>query len=242
MVVANIYSSPLRYPGGKACLASKLRDIIALNKLIGIDYAEPFAGGSGLALSLLADGYVSNIFLNDLDSAIFAFWSSVLEQTSDLCKLIVDTPVSIEQWHLQRDVLLNPSKYSLLELGFAAFFLNRTNRSGILEGGIIGGLQQNGNYKIDCRFNKSDLIRRIEYIAKQKANISVTRFDGCEFIRDVINNSPQDFLTFIDPPYYKKGHQLYFNSFDHKDHLRLSRLIQHELRQYWIVTYGCAFR
>lgn len=238
MVIGIKYLSPLRYPGGKAYLASKIKNIISLNEIVGIDYAEPFAGGAGLALSLLADEYVAHLHLNDLDSAIFAFWSSVLEETSEMCKLIRDTPLTIEQWHHQKDVLSNPSKYSLLELGFATFFLNRTNRSGIIEGGVIGGLQQNGNYKIDCRFNKNDLIQRIELVASLKNNISLTRFDACEFIENVINTNPKDCLTFLDPPYYKKGNHLYFNAFNHKDHLKLSKVIQNKLKEPWIVTYG----
>lgn len=238
MIVTKKYLSPLRYPGGKASLANLIEDIIILNESIGIDYAEPFAGGAGLALSLLADGYVSHIHLNDFDSAIFAFWSSALEETSEMCRLIKDTPVTIKQWHRQKDVLLNPSKYSLLELGFATFFLNRTNRSGIIKGGAIGGLQQSGRYKIDCRFNKNALIQRIEFIASHKNHISLTRFDACEFIKNVINNNPKDCLTFLDPPYYEKGNQLYLNAFNHKDHLELSKVVQTELKEPWIVTYG----
>ena len=238
MVVSTKYWSPLRYPVGKACLANHIKNIIILNEIEGIDYAESFAGGGGLALSLLADGSVSHVHLNDLDSAIFAFWSSVLEESSEMCRLIRDTPVTIEQWHHQKDVLSNPCKYALLELGFATFFLNRTNRSGIIEGGVIGGLQQNGNYKMDCRFNKNDLIQRIEFIASRKNYISLTRFDACEFIKNVINNNPKDCLTFLDPPYYKKGNHLYFNAFNHKDHLKLSKVIQNELKEPWIVTYG----
>ena len=238
MVVSTKYCSPLRYPGGKACLTNQIKNIIILNGIRGIEYAEPFTGGGGLALSLLADGYVSHVHLNDLDSAIFSFWSSVLEETPEMCRLIRDTSVTIEQWHHQKDILSNPSKYSILELGFATFFLNRTNRSGIITGGVIGGLQQNGNYKIDCRFNKNDLIQRIELIASLKNNISLTRFDACEFIKNVINNNPKYCLTFLDPPYYKKGNHLYFNAFNHKDHLKLSKVIQNKLKEPWIVTYG----
>jgi DNA adenine methylase len=231
------YPSPLRYPGGKACLTNQLKNIIDLNRLHGIDYAEPFAGGAGLALSLLAGGYVSHVYLNDLDSAVFAFWSSALEETSELCKLIADTPVTVDEWHRQKAIFSDPNRHSILALGFATFFLNRTNHSGVLEGGIIGGLDQTGDYKIDCRFNRADLIQRINCVSSRKADISITRFDGCEFIKEVINNNPQDCLTFIDPPYYKKGHQLYLNAFNHSDHLRLSSLIQNEMPEYWIVTY-----
>ena len=136
----------------------------------------------------------------------------------------------------KKDIVSNPMDHTVLELGFATFFLNRTNRSGIIEGGIIGGLDQTGNYKIDCRFNKNSLIRRIEELACRKNDISMTRFDAVEFIRDVVNNSRGECLSFVDPPYYKKGHKLYFNSLDPQDHLSLSKVILDELRTPWIVN------
>lgn len=183
------------------------------------------------------DNFVTQIYLNDLDSAVFAFWSSALEETSQLCRMIMDTPVTIEEWHRQKHILSHPSGYSVLELGFATFFLNRTNHSGIIEGGIIGGKKQTGDYKLDCRFNRNNLIHRIESIAKRRQDISLTRFDASEFIAEVVNTSTRECLSFIDPPYYRKGHELYFNSLDHMGHLKLSTIIQNELRGPWIVTY-----
>lgn len=237
MISKELHPSPLRYPGGKACLLDNIKAIIDDNNIRGIEYAEPFAGGAGLALSLLFESYVSHVFLNDLDTAIFAFWSSLLEQTDDFCALIEQTPVTIEQWFHQKRIFSKPSYYSLFELGFATFFLNRTNRSGIILGGTIGGLHQDSKYKLDCRFNKVNLIQKIRRVALWREYISLTRIDGCEFIREVICNYPRNCLAFIDPPYYQKGPQLYYNAFNHSDHVRLAELIQNELPGPWIVTY-----
>lgn len=231
------YVSPLRYPGGKACLTNQIKNIIVFNRIVGIDYAEPFSGGAGLALNLLSNGYVSHLYLNDLDSAIFAFWSSAIEDTPEFCRLIRDTPVTIEEWHRQKQVLSHPADYSIIQLGFATFFLNRTNRSGILRGGVIGGLHQNGIYKIDCRFNKNELIQRIESIASRRDDISLTRLDASEFILTVINKNPKKCFTFLDPPYYKKGNQLYFNTLSIRDHLELSKIISRKLKEPWVLTY-----
>ena len=231
------YPSPLRYPGGKTCLFDEFKRVIQSNNLNGIHYAEPFAGGAGLALSLLRDGLVSHIYLNDLDSAVFAFWSSVLEETEELCRKITAAQVTVEEWLRQKAVLSYPREHSVLELGFATFFLNRTNRSGIIEGGMIGGKQQTGQYKLDCRFKKETLVRKIESVAMRKQDISLTRFDATEFILDVVMNNNRQCLVFMDPPYYNKGHELYFNSLDHNTHLRLSTIIQTELKHPWIVTY-----
>lgn len=237
MVSKEFYPSPLRYPGGKACLLESLKAIIDENDIHGIEYAEPFAGGGGLALSLLFEDYVSQIFLNDLDPAVFAFWSSLLEEPDELCSLIEGTPVTMKNWYRQKLILSNPSDYSLLELGFATFFLNRTNRSGIILGGIIGGYNQEGEYRLDCRFNKKKLIARIRRIASWRDCIYLSRFDGCEFIEEVLCNNPRSCFTFIDPPYYQKGPQLYFNSFGNAKHEDLAKLVQISLSDPWIVTY-----
>lgn len=237
MISKGSHPSPLRYPGGKLCLNKMIKDTINVNNLRGIDYAEPFAGGAALALSLLFEGYVSYIYLNDLDTSIYAFWTSILEETDDFCELIKQTPITLEQWHMQKKVYTDPVNSSLLELGFATFFLNRTNRSGIITGGVIGGLNQNGKYKLDCRFNKEDLINKIRNISLWKNNIVLSRLDARQFMREVICDNPNDCLTFIDPPYYNKGPKLYYNALNHMDHVELSEIIQNDLTGWWIVTY-----
>jgi len=84
--------SPLRYPGGKAKLKPFFAELIKLNKLEGCTYVEPYAGGAGLALSLLNDGLAARVTLNDADPIIFAFWQAVLNDTDALCSLIESSP------------------------------------------------------------------------------------------------------------------------------------------------------
>ena len=147
--------SPLRYPGGKSSLNELMKEVLRHNSLRLCTYAEPFAGGCGLALRLMFEGMVSRVFLNDIDPAIWAFWDSVLNQTEQLAQRIEAAEVTVAEWHRQRDTFKAGLDAGSLGLGYAAFFLNRTNRSGIIKGGgIIGGLDQTGNYKIDCRFNR----------------------------------------------------------------------------------------
>jgi DNA adenine methylase len=231
------YSSPLRYPGGKEDLAIIVEKIIDQNSLNKIEYAEPYSGGAGLALHLLFDGYVSHIYLNDINSSIFAFWTSIINDTDLFCRNIRDTPVTVDEWMRQSEVINNPEKHSTTELGFAAFFLNRTNYSGIMEGGIIGGKDQNGKYKMDCRFKKESLIERITRVAARKKDITITGLDACDFIRTKINLNTNQCLSFLDPPYYQKGPKLYYNSYKPEDHVSLSNMVKIELKTPWIVTY-----
>ncbi|ROH86104.1 DNA adenine methylase [Pseudomethylobacillus aquaticus] len=228
--------SPLRYPGGKTQLFPLLRDIIIENDLRKCVYAEPFAGGSGLGLELLFSGWAAELWINDLDPAIYAFWNSVLNQPEDLCKLIDSTGINLKEWQSQRNILSNPDAYDPLQLGFATLYLNRTNRSGILKGGVIGGLSQAGNYKLDCRFNKADICRKIRRIAIHKSVIKLSNLDASECLSYWDSVLPERSLINIDPPYYEQGQALYLNHFQPEDHTSLSTVIL-SLGQRWMLTY-----
>lgn len=228
--------SPLRYPGGKTVLYPMVSNLIRYNELERGHYAEPYAGGAGLALSLLFNNVVREIHINDIDPAVWAFWNASLNQTSRLIKLIEKADVNIDEWHRQKEIF-SKKKTTILKRGFAFFFLNRTNRSGIIhKAGVIGGLKQNGNYKLDCRFNKPALIAKIEAIAEYRHRIHLHNLDAIEFLRQVEPILPKNSLTYIDPPYYNKGASLYTSFYDHKDHKEVSEHVQ-KFQKPWIMTY-----
>jgi len=231
------FYTPLRYPGGKGKVADYFKQIFRENLLYDGVYVEPYAGGASVALSLLFNEYASKIIINDIDRSIFAFWYSVLNKTDDLCKLIKDTPITIEIWDKQKKIQKEKNKHSLLKVGFSTFFMNRTNRSGILNAGIIGGRQQTGKWKIDARYNKSVLINRIERIALYKNKIELHNSDAVELVRDLIKTLPAKTLFYFDPPYYVKGKDLYLNYYEDKDHEQVATEISKVNKQKWIVTY-----
>ena len=231
----SIYYSPLRYPGGKNCIFPFVSSIFYENQLIGVSYAEPYAGGAGLALRLLFEGYVDHIYINDLDRSIFAFWNCVINQSNELCEWIEDVEVSISNWNKYREVQRYANGVDLFELARSTFFLNRTNVSGIIKGGVIGGQAQRGKYKINARFNKQDLISRIQKIANIRNRISVSNLDGLSFISK-LSKKREDIFIYLDPPYYKKGADLYMNFYSVQDHIKLSKKI-HKLAKTWMVSY-----
>jgi DNA adenine methylase len=139
-----MFCSPLRYPGGKSKLTAYVLETMKLNGLEGAVYVEPFAGGCSIAWYLLLNGHARKVYINDLDPAIHAFWYCVLYKTDELCELIRTTSVTMDEWHKQREIY-RKSTNDYLPLGFATFFLNRTNRSGIIKAGVIGGLEQKAN-------------------------------------------------------------------------------------------------
>jgi DNA adenine methylase len=230
------FTSPLRYPGGKGMLTNFAKLMISTNRLNDGHYVEVYAGGASIAWALLFDGYVKHVHINDISKLIYAFWNSVLENTDDLCKLIRDTPVTIDERNRQKIVQLNPSQYSILELGFSTFFLNRTNRAGILGAGVIGGKEQSGKWKLDVRFNKTDLIARIERIASYSSQISLHNQDASAFIQNHLPKIPENSLVYLDPPYYAKGDSLYENYYSHEDHVAIEMLVS-KITQPWMVSY-----
>ncbi len=231
------YYSPLRYPGGKAKLADYIKAIIDTNGLQKGCYVEPYAGGAAIALELLLLGHVSSICMNDLNVSVHAFWSSVLNHTDELCERILTVPLTMDTWYEQKAIHENVSGQSNFDLGFAAFFLNRCNRSGIISGGVIGGKDQTGKWKLDARFNREALIRRIQKISSFKENIFLTNLDAIDFIKTWKRKIPPRSLVYLDPPYFVKGKRLYDSFYSYDDHARVAKAVLKLSGVNWLVSY-----
>ncbi|USE70856.1 DNA methyltransferase [Pseudoalteromonas maricaloris] len=231
--------SPLRYPGGKTAITPMVTELINTNNLRTAHYVEPYAGGAGLALSLLFNGSVPHIHLNDIDISIWSFWHSILYRTDEFIELIEKTDITLDEWHKQKAIQESKSIVDSLTLGFSSFFLNRTNRSGIIQkAGVIGGLEQKSSYKLDCRFNKSDLILKIRKIASFSNQIHIYNMDAIDFIKHIETHIERSFYC-IDPPYFVKGQSLYTNFYEPNDHERLASAIS-EIKGKWVMTYDYA--
>ena len=231
-----MFYSPLRYPGGKGKLEPLMEVLIRKTNHVGGTYVEPFAGGAGIALALLENNIVNKIVINDLDKRIYSFWKAILIETKRFLDDIQNVTLSIDEWKRQCFIVQNAKKYSY-ELGFATFYLNRTNRSGIIKGGVIGGIEQRGKWKMDARFNRDNLSERILNIVKKKKNIHIYNKDVLSFIDNYLPKYGNNTFAYFDPPYYEKGKQLYLNSFLYEDHVRIKEHI-HELNGCdWVITY-----
>ncbi|MFD6493996.1 DNA adenine methylase [Streptomyces sp. NPDC060188] len=227
--------SPLRYPGGKASLYTRLREIVRANDLTSGTYVEPYAGGAGAALGLLVTGQVRRIVINDLDPAIFAFWKAIATEPLAMTQMLNEVDITVAEWSRQKDIYLNAARDDYLTLGFATFFLNRTNRSGVLNGGPIGGMDQSGKYKIDARFNRETLTERIRLIALHASRISVLNTDGMAVIKRYSKRDKT--LIYADPPYFEKAGSLYLNSFQDSHHSELASCLNKVSDSKWLLTY-----
>jgi DNA adenine methylase len=231
--------TPLRYPGGKRRLASVIMRLLEVNNLRDVHYIEAYAGGASIPLALLFEEYASMIHINDLARPIFAFWNCVLNETEDLCEKIAATKVTIPEWRRQRKIYRERETANLSDLGFATLFLNRTNRSGIISGGVIGGLKQTGEWKIDARFGKQELVARIRKIGRYRDRIKLYNKDALEFTKNVIPTLGKNAFTFFDPPYFDIVRPLYLNNYKLKDHREIADEVK-KLQTPWVVTYDPA--
>ncbi|WP_335965761.1 DNA adenine methylase [Galbibacter sp. PAP.153] len=227
--------TPLRYPGGKQKLTPFIIEILESNDING-HYIEPYAGGAGVALELLLNRKVEYIHLNDSDIRLYSFWKSIKNENEKFCSKILSASLTIEEWKKHREVLRHPEKHSLFEIGFSTFYMNRCNRSGVLNAGVIGGLNQDGNYKMDARFSRNDLIQRIELIGLYSDSIFVSNLDAEKYIDNYIPNLEDNSLIYLDPPYFNKAKDLYLNSYKPDDHKRLSHAVQ-KVTKPWVLSY-----
>ncbi|GAA6121487.1 DNA adenine methylase [Acidovorax sp. FG27] len=235
---SNKLYTPLRYPGGKARFAPLVTCVMEQNGLLGGHYLEPYAGGAGVALELLFHGAASHIHINDFDTAVYDFWVGVTQSPEAILKLLWDTPVTMDQWLYWRSVLRGEVKVGQIERGFATLFMNRTNRSGVLKGGVIGGLAQVGEYKLDARLKKDVLAKRIARIADNAGNISVHNEDALSLLKNCASFLPSNALIYLDPPYYVKGQGLYRNFYSHEDHLAIAKCLgSSRFTRRWMVSY-----
>lgn len=228
--------TPLRYPGGKGKLSEFVKNILKKNDLVDGEYCEPYAGGAAVALELLMHEYVTRIHINDISRPLYALWRSVLDMPEEFSRKIRDATLSVRAWDRHKRIFSHPNDHDDLELGFAAFYLNRTNRSGILNGGIIGGRAQKSEWGIDARYNARDLIARVEAIASMRDRIAVYQQDAAEFLVDVVAELPRRTLVYLDPPYFVKGSELYIDHYKADDHTAIARLV-HKIKQPWLVSY-----
>lgn len=231
--------SPLRYPGGKHKLYNFVREVVEANGCK--TYIEPFCGGAAVAIDLLINDDVNKAIINDYDYTVYCFWDSIINNTDEFIFMVNNCDVTIDEWYRQKKIREDWFNNNRLEVGFSTFFLNRTNRSGIIDkAGPIGGYKQNGNYKIDCRFNKTRLIERIKRIGELRDRLLIYNYEAVDFIDKIILDTRKSF-TFFDPPYYNKGSELYTSFYSDGDHRDLSAHIINKMKKRkWIITYDNA--
>ncbi|MEI7867358.1 MAG: DNA adenine methylase [Candidatus Methylumidiphilus sp.] len=223
MSTPNKIISPLRYPGSKATFLKVVLEFIEVHGLKGREIVEPYAGSGIVSLSLVANNLVSHATLVERDPLLYSFWKAVFEHTDILLSSIEDININMDTWYELRVLLKHkiPENELIPDLALACLFFNRTNFSGVLHSGPIGGKDQSSDYKLDCRFNKKDIISRIRQISSLRDGVSVKFGDALEFLQKANIQNHEKRFFYVDPPYFKQGRKLYRYYYKVIDHKRL---------------------
>lgn len=229
--------SPLRYPGGKGKLAQFVALVVQENHLLDGTYVEPYAGGAGIAWELLLTGVVRRIHLNDLDPAIYTFWRCLLERPNTLVSRVMNATLSVEEWREHRAIYRAGDYQDIESMGFAVLYLNRVQRSGILNGGLIGGVDQTGPWKMDARFNRAEIASKISKLSEFANRVTLTNDDALTLLEWGERKWGSKTLVYLDPPYFAKANRLYDNHYKPADHQDVARSLASFEKLAWIVSY-----
>lgn len=234
--------SPLRYPGAKRQLTPVIENMIRANVPPPRLFVEPFCGGATTALHMAGRGIVDHVILADADPLVAAFWYVAAFDTSWLIGAMHAEPVTLDRWDWWR--LAEPR--SRRDKAMKCLFLNRTTFSGILHGraGPIGGRAQASPYKIDCRFGKAGLERRLKAVGDLAATgriLDVWNLDWREtfqrLMQEYAHLSLDELAVYLDPPYVEKAPYLYEWSFESDQHEALARELAQATNFRWLLSY-----
>jgi len=214
--------SPLRYPGAKRQLIPLFNSLL-LQAPVGT-FVEPFAGGASVALHVAVNGLAERVILGEADPLVYAFWYVACFDTPWIIEQIQTVDVTLANWERFK---ARPGE-TLRDRALSCLFLNRTSFSGILHerSGPIGGRSQRSPYPINCRFPRSELVRRVSVVGElaEAGRIgAVLCGDYQDTIAAAVDHSAsRDALLYLDPPFYAKAQTLYRLSFGADDHRRLA--------------------
>ncbi len=233
------YPSPLRYPGAKRKLVAHIRELLVTNQIRPALFVEPFAGGASVSVSLLWEDRVQSIGLIDSDPLVSAFWKCVFWDTQWLTEQVKSVPLTVDTWKKMRAANPRDTRGRALK----CLYLNRTSFSGILNrrAGPIGGMSQEGTYKIGCRFDRLNLADRLREAGTLRDRVAFVRGTDWQLAlqwveaQQASGNLPKAFYYF-DPPFFDKAFRLYSRYFDEEDHLRLRDALN-GLDASWILSY-----
>lgn len=213
--------SPLRYPGGK----SKLIDYIyfKLNSNNTNVFVEPFAGGASVGLSLLDAGVINNLILNDIDFGIYSLFFIIKNNPNRLInKINKYKPTHKDYFKAQETIKSNYKNCDEFKAAWSLLLVNRLAYSGICKANPLGG--KNGSMNdLLVRWNPKTLCNRIDKINKMSNKITVLNMDALELIEEMYWEPST--TIFIDPPYFKKGKDLYEHYYNKEDHIKLNVLL-----------------
>lgn len=239
------YLSPLRYPGGKGRMGPYLADLMASQYgLLEVEiWAEPFAGGLGAGLHVLAADVAEEVWFCETNPALAALWRMIRTDLDDLARRIELTNPTIDLFYASREMVKNAATtggHDDQELAVAALILNRCSRSGIVAPNVgpIGGKDQAGKYTVKSRFDPAKVAARLRALSPYTQRLRQYDCSGIEFLRGLDGGVgiEEEMLAFVDPPYTDVGNDLYGRGMSVAEHRELAWILNTSPMR-WALTY-----
>jgi len=221
----------LRYPGGKSRGPwSELIVETVKAQYDGGTFGELFFGGGAITFKLLKLGVLESILINEIDPSLARLWNAVIKTPCRLRSGVRAVKPSVDLFLRAKDRVLRG-----VGSGLEAMIVNRMSYGGRgVKANPQGGLKQDSEYKIDCRWKPEALCRNISTCSRLLNSVDIVGGKCHSEDYSIWLNSPH--LMYLDPPYWEKGEGLYLHSFDEEEHERLRRELGHRIN--WILSYN----
>lgn len=172
---------------------------------------------------MLDAGKVEKLYLNDLDTGIYALWWMIVHMPDELIHRIQTARPTQEDYFQARTKIAEDYRgLDLPEAAWTTLLNNRLAYSGVWKANPLGG--RNGcSTSLLSRWNPDDLCKRILHISRMADRITITQENAFEFIEEAYWNDHGTIVA--DPPYVGKGEQLYHTFYQEKDHRSLAFLL-----------------
>ena len=237
MSASSRYISPLRYPGGKASWLPMLRPLADEGREV---WFEPFAGGLGAGLGLLAEGTVDELWFCEAHPALAAFWQAVIDSPAVLAERLERTELDLDTFYRARAVVGGEPGDDDMPSWLAALVVNRGSFSGVIAPNVgpIGGKAQTGRWRVDARWNAAALAQRIRRLGELAPRMTMIGHDALSALDEIGSSGVSDaVVVFIDPPYTDVGERLYVHGMNSPSlHARLAATLSGAEFD-WIATY-----
>lgn len=236
--------SPLRYPGGKTkmpVLDAIVARLAEAERLSTLQYREPFFGGGTLLNIIDRLPNLRSAWINDLDTGVACFWTSVIRWQRELSERVLATRLSVEEHRRSEDVLsrlnaMPQDKDSIIDAGLRRMILSWSTWCG-RGGQPLGGYEQTGFQKVDANWSAENCVKRIEKSHKLLSKVHLMG-DGCtnlDFAK-VIEDDSCPSVLYLDPPYFDNANRPYRYGMTMTDHLRLRSMLG-KTPHHWVLSY-----
>jgi DNA adenine methylase len=225
------------YPGGKSRAVKKIVETLDLDLSKYRQVVEPFCGGAAFTLGTLPQG--GEGWLNDMDFDLMALWMSIVHFPDALCDAVTSAKIEAEDFYRLREKLLKPRKQvtrkdAVVRCALDKLIIHKISFSnmGEMSGSPVGGKNQTGAWKFDCRWKPDLICKRIKDASELLEGVCLTNWD----YQTVFRWLRKDDFVFIDPPYVDAGAKCYKHSFTMANHVALAKAVK-SLRCEWAITY-----